>query len=70
MESGDSLFHKYTSYLKKKLGLLYSPGDLSLFYQTIEDILQGFLSLYVDETLAEGNEEFVKFTDKIPEEFQ
>lgn len=59
------------SYLKKKLNLNYTPGDLS-FYHNIRNGIQGLLAVYVyvDNTLGAGTPDFMKLTDKIPEKLQ
>lgn len=69
-ESGDSWFDKFTSFLKGKLGLQSTATDLSFFYHTPEDSLQGLMGVYVDDSLSAGTDEFLTLTDKIAEEFE
>lgn len=54
-----------TSYLKKNLGLRYTPSDLSFSYHDINNILHELLEVYVGDTLATETDEFMRF--KIPE---
>lgn len=47
-----------------------TSGYLSIHYHTKRERIQGMLAVYVDDTLAAGNDEFMKLTDKIPEQFE
>lgn len=44
-----------------------TPGNLSFYQLTTYEKLNGILALYVDDTLAVGNAEFIKRTNKFPE---
>ena len=70
-ESGHSWFQKYTNFLKEDLKLTATDGDQSFLFKKKPktDELQGTLAVYVDDTLASGNKEFLKLTDKIEEKF-
>lgn len=56
--------------LKKILKLQYIPADLSLHKHKIEEQRQRMLAIYVEDTLAAGNSEFMKLKEKITEEFE
>lgn len=43
-------------------------GDLSFYHHKTEEILQQTIVVCVDETLAEGSNDFIKLTEKLPEE--
>lgn len=64
-ELGCSWLNMYTSYLKKKLRLQEARGDLTFFYHTINDNLQGMLAVYCDQCLHACNENVIKFTNNI-----
>lgn len=68
-ESEDCWSQKYNDLLKKDLKLSATDGDPSFHYKTGEHDckLHGTLALYVDDTLASGNHQFLKLTDKILE---
>lgn len=45
------------------------PSDMSLYHSTNEDGFQGMIAVYVDDSLAAGNQNFMNLTNKIPEDF-
>ena len=47
-----------------------TDADPSFYFKSIDDKIIGLLGVYVDDTLAAGNKEFEKETDKIPAEFE
>ena len=68
-ESGDSWYCRYSTFLKDKMKVTPTDADPSFYFKSIYDKIIGLLGVYVDDTLAEGNKEFEKETDKIPAEF-
>lgn len=71
-ESGDALFQKYQHFLKTILKLIVTGSDMSFYYmkKEEEETPQGAIAVYVDDTLATGNSEFKKITEKIPKTFE
>lgn len=71
-ESGHSWYHKYKDSLKNRQKVSTTDEDLSFHYKHHDSTknIQGTMVVYVDDTLASGNEQFEKRKARISKTFE
>ena len=63
------MVQKYNEFLLNKLEVKQADTDMSFQYHNDPE-LNGLLGVYVDDTLAAGNDDFKNRTDAISENFE
>lgn len=68
--SGDYWHHTFKGHLRRDLSMTQATGDLSLWFKSVEQALNGMIAVYVGDQLSAGTPAFEEETKITERQFQ